>query len=629
MATAMTLNILSKEQQEQNDAAEKIQAIKRGQDARAKVELDKAINASPVWAAVKAGDAAKLASIAASGSNNLGLGSAESGTPLQAAVAAAQYECAKVLVSSDSALGMPATELKVWQKIQEDQKPSVDEEGNEVDPKDTSDPEYQAELAAALLPSLDPKEAGFVVKAIAKIGFYVGGRAELAEVDKEFDGHVGAKAGYGVSLSPGGDVYAGMYGGAAGVYNGVGALRTKAGTAYAGDWLDGKRHGFGVMSYVDGGKYAGKWAYGKRHGSGTFTYANKDTYAGQWHAGDKHGEGKYTAASEGCVYEGTWRFGKLVKSKVVMLTAESAAYYGSFDKFGRPTEAGAFAFGNGVTLSGMHFAPPVDEAEGDEPPPVLPATWAGETLGSVEATTDSAFKAAFLVVKPVQNVVICGAPASGKGTQCERIVEKLGLVHVSTGDVLRAAAEDGDNEDGQIAKEKMEAGELVPDDLIVRLVVQKLNDPAVREKGWLLDGFPRTAAQAAAMEQNFLIPTKCILLNVPEEVLKERVLGRRSDPETGTIYHMTTKPPYKLDEEGNPVKEVNEETGEETLVLDQEIVDRLVTRADDTEEALVKRLEMFRENRDAVAAAFASIAVEVDGNRAPDVIAEEIGTTLG
>jgi hypothetical protein len=56
------------------------------------------------------------------------------------------------------------------------------------------------------------------------------------------------------------------------------------------------------------------------------------------------------------VYEGTWRFGKLVKSKVVMLTAESAAYYGSFDKFGRPTEAGAFAFGNGVTLSGMHFA---------------------------------------------------------------------------------------------------------------------------------------------------------------------------------------------------------------------------------------------------------------------------------
>merc|ERR1719181_1172483 len=99
-------------------------------------------------------------------------------------------------------------------------------------------------------------------------------------------------------------------------------------------------------------------------------------------------------------------------------------------------------------------------------------------------------------VKPIFNVVIAGAPASGKGTQCEKIAEMLELVHISTGDMLRKAAEDEGDELGQQAKAHMEAGELVPDQLIIDLVANRLNEEDCKTKGWLLDGFPRTEAQA-------------------------------------------------------------------------------------------------------------------------------------
>jgi len=227
-------------------------------------------------------------------------------------------------------------------------------------------------------------------------------------------------------------------------------------------------------------------------------------------------------------------------------------------------------------------------------------------------------------------VVIAGPPAAGKGTQCEKIAAKYGLIHVSTGDMLRKAAEDPDNEDGQLAKEKMEAGELVPDELITRLLVARLDSEEVRDKGWLLDGYPRTEIQAREMEKYFLLPSKVILLDVPEEVLVERVTGRRLDPETGTIYHMQTKLPYKLDEEGNPMEEVDEE-GNKTgkYVIDEDVMNRLEQRADDTEEALKTRLVTFAANRDAVASTFASIATTVDGNRDPEVVWGEIDAFLG
>jgi len=405
-------------------------------------------------------------------------------------------------------------------------------------------------------------------------------------------------------------VYAGMYG-AGGLREGLGCLRTKAGTTYVGEWKAGKRHGHGSMTYADGGVYTGAWAYGKRHGSGKFEYKGGDAYAGLWHAGDKHGVGKYTAKEAGCVYDGTWKFGTLIASKVTYTTAENAAYYGAFDKNGRPSGTGAFTFGSGVTLKGSYDAPVVEEAEGDEPPVVLPSVWYGGECGKVEKTTDATLKTELTTVKPVLNVIVAGAPASGKGTQSAKMIEKYGLVHLSTGDMLRAAAEDPDNELGQIAKEKMEAGDLVPDELITNLVVQALDKPEVREKGWLLDGFPRTAGQAADMEKFFLIPSKCILLDVPDEVLVARVCGRRLDPETGTIYHLETNPPKG-------------ETEEETAA----IMERLTQRGDDTEEALKQRLVNFAANRDSVAATFSSIALTVDGNRDPETVWAEVDAYL-
>jgi len=222
-------------------------------------------------------------------------------------------------------------------------------------------------------------------------------------------------------------------------------------------------------------------------------------------------------------------------------------------------------------------------------------------------------KAEYTTVKPVLNVIIAGAPASGKGTQAEKIVAEYGLFHLSTGDMLRAAAEDADNEVGQQAKAIMEEGGLVPDEIMLGLVSQALNDPAIAEKGWLLDGFPRTAGQAAALEEYFLIPTKAILIDVPEEILVSRVTGRRKDPETGEIYHLETKRPLKEDPENPGV-----------MIDDEEILARLEQRGDDTEEALKKRLENFAANRDSVAKAFSKIALTVDGNRPPDVVYAEV-----
>ena len=544
---------------------------------------------------------------------------------LQSAVMSKDFETASGLIadlanlelSAESAPGYPlayegltsAALLKLWEKYQADKIPPP--EDSEIEPKDVASEEYAAELAAELGGSAD---AAYVVKALLGIGFFFGGRADApigATGDKEFETAQGLKSGYGVSLLPSGDVYAGGF--EEGKRSMAGVLKTAAGAVYSGEWLAGKKHGQGKMTYADGGTYMGSWKYGKRHGVGTFTYASGDSYTGAWHAGQKHGAGKYVAASAACVYEGTWKFGTLEASKVTMQSAADAAFYGAFDKFGRPTGAGAFAFGNGVSLTGSYTAPPVEEAEGDEPPVPAPSVWGGGACGTVEGTTDATMSAELTTVKPVLNVIIAGAPASGKGTQAEKIVAEYGLHHLSTGDMLRAAAEDPDNEIGQQAKTIMEEGGLVPDEVMLGLVSQALNDPAIQKQGWLLDGFPRTAGQAAALEQYFLIPTKAVLIDVPDEVLLARVTGRRKDPETGEIYHLTTKRPQKEDPENPGV-----------MIDDEEILARLEQRGDDTEEALTKRLQNFAANREAVAAAFQSIALATDGNRPPDDVFADI-----
>jgi len=188
-------------------------------------------------------------------------------------------------------------------------------------------------------------------------------------------------------------------------------------------------------------------------------------------------------------------------------------------------------------------------------------------------------------------IIIAGAPASGKGTQCEFIVQKFGVVHISTGDALREQVKAG-TELGKLAKGYMDSGGLVPDDVMIGIVKDRLAADDCQTKGWLLDGFPRTAVQAEAMARAGIKADKFILLNVPDSILIERCVGRRTDPVTGKIYHLKFNPPPE----------------------DAEVKARLVHRSDDTEEAMVKRLEQYRKNVEAVKGYYHDIMQEFEGS---------------
>jgi adenylate kinase len=165
-------------------------------------------------------------------------------------------------------------------------------------------------------------------------------------------------------------------------------------------------------------------------------------------------------------------------------------------------------------------------------------------------------------------VIFIGPPGAGKGTQAARIVEHFGIPHVSTGDMLRAAVKAG-TEMGRVADGYMKAGKLLPDDVVVGIVRERLGDDDAK-RGVLLDGFPRTVGQAEALDAMMtgegIALDHVLLLEVPDDLIVERIVGRRSDPETGRIYHLRFDPPPA------------------------EVVDRLIHRPDDTEEAVRTRL---------------------------------------
>lgn len=204
---------------------------------------------------------------------------------------------------------------------------------------------------------------------------------------------------------------------------------------------------------------------------------------------------------------------------------------------------------------------------------------------------------------PLQ-LIIAGAPASGKGTQCEVLKDSYDVIHLSTGDILRAAVKEGSNL-GVKAKEFMDSGALVPDELITGVVVDRLQQPDCVEKGWLLDGFPRTAIQAEALQNAGMDPDCFILLDVPQDILVERVTGRRTDPETGKIYHMTYNPP--------PSKEIE---------------DRLVQRSDDTAEKIVLRYQEFQGHVDSVKSCYEDCVLTVDGTLSASEVTDKISVGL-
>ncbi|CAO2835359.1 unnamed protein product [Amaranthus hypochondriacus] len=205
--------------------------------------------------------------------------------------------------------------------------------------------------------------------------------------------------------------------------------------------------------------------------------------------------------------------------------------------------------------------------------------------------------------KPLR-IMISGAPASGKGTQCELITEKYGLVHISTGDLLRAEISSG-SENGKKAKDYMDKGQLVPNEIVVMMVKDRLLRPDSLEKGWLLDGYPRSLSQAVALKDSGFKPDLFILLEVPEELLVERVVGRRLDPVTGKIYHLKYSPPEN-----------------------DEIASRLTQRFDDTEEKVKLRLQTHHQNVEAVVSMYEDIIFKVDGSGTKQDVFAQIDNAL-
>ncbi len=174
-------------------------------------------------------------------------------------------------------------------------------------------------------------------------------------------------------------------------------------------------------------------------------------------------------------------------------------------------------------------------------------------------------------------VILLGPPGAGKGTQAVRIAETFDIPHISTGDILRANVRDG-TELGRAAKRYMDAGDLVPDDVIMGMVSERL-DADDAKQGFLFDGFPRTVPQAQSLEDLLVDRNEpldvVVRLAVDQDEVVQRLTGRRTCTECGAVFHVTAKPPQR---EG-----VCDNCG-----------GSLVQRDDDTEDVVLNRLEVYR-----------------------------------
>ena len=212
-------------------------------------------------------------------------------------------------------------------------------------------------------------------------------------------------------------------------------------------------------------------------------------------------------------------------------------------------------------------------------------------------------------------IILLGAPGAGKGTQAQFLMGKYGIPQISTGDMLRAAIKAG-TEMGLAAKRVMDEGKLVSDEIIIGLVKERIAQDDCKD-GFLLDGFPRTIPQADAMKENGVVVDHVIEFDVADEVIVERMGGRRVHPGSGRVYHVVYNPP-KVEGKDN-------ETGED-----------LIVRADDTEETVRKRLGIYHEQTmplvdyyQAEAAAGNTQYHKLDGTQAVETVSQQLGELLG
>lgn len=197
------------------------------------------------------------------------------------------------------------------------------------------------------------------------------------------------------------------------------------------------------------------------------------------------------------------------------------------------------------------------------------------------------------------NIVLFGAPGAGKGTQSNLLVERLGMVQISTGDLFRAAIKN-QTELGKKAQAYMDQGQLVPDEVVIGMVDEVL--AGLNSKSFILDGFPRTTAQAEALgkilSKRSLSIGKAVFLEVPKEELLGRLTGRRVCKSCGAVYHVASKPSQK--------QGVCDNCGGE-----------VVQRNDDREDVIATRLKTYEDNTYPLRAYYKEqgIYVEVDGNQ--------------
>jgi adenylate kinase len=206
-------------------------------------------------------------------------------------------------------------------------------------------------------------------------------------------------------------------------------------------------------------------------------------------------------------------------------------------------------------------------------------------------------------------IVLLGPQGAGKGTQAQRISQRTGAKHISTGDLVRAEIRSG-SELGQTIKGYNDRGELVPDEIIIQMLKPYLEEA----ESWILDGFPRNEAQAEALDEMLkeieADLDKAVALEAPDEALIERLSGRRTSEATGRIYHIVyDPPPENLEEDPGP----------------------FVQRKDDTEEAIRRRLKIYHEQTEPLKGYYAgkNILATVDATQGIAEVTEDVLHSVG
>ena len=211
------------------------------------------------------------------------------------------------------------------------------------------------------------------------------------------------------------------------------------------------------------------------------------------------------------------------------------------------------------------------------------------------------------------NLILLGPPGAGKGTQAERLTDDFNLPYIATGNILRAAVA-GETALGRQAKTFMDAGELVPDEVITGVILEAVEGAAARD-GFLLDGFPRTLGQADALREGLerldRRLTAAILIDVPDDEVMRRMSGRRVSVKTGRVYHVEFDPPKhegRCDVDGS----------------------RLVQRDDDRPETVRNRLEVYHAQTAPLIAYYEDKGLlrRFDGTRSPTEVHDHIRATI-